>query len=149
MAIAQNQSTVEASLFWHLEHPIHGKLAFRSTLLLLESVYYLPPFHWQSKTYLNSSLQYHTIPKFYNIFLIPLASFAWGYHCLTLSVQFFVRQMPKTVKSHFLWSSRPETEMLAACLAKRLQVFQKKTNLRALTICPRFYSKQLYFGHLH
>lgn len=92
----------------------------------LEPVYYLPPFHWQRKTYL--SLWYHTIPTFQNLFLnlLALASLAWGYHHLTLSVQFcFLRQMPNTVNNHFLWSWRLETEMLTAYLAKRLQAFKK------------------------
>lgn len=94
----------------------------------LEPVYYLPPFHWQRKTYLSSSLWYHTIPRFYNIFLNPLAlaRLAWGYHHLTLSVQFhFLRQMPKTVNNHFLWSWRLETEMLTAYLTKRFRAFKK------------------------
>lgn len=111
----------------------------------LSLVYYLPPFHWQRKTYLNSRLQVHTTLKFY-IFPIPLAlaSLAWEHHCLTLLAQLFLRQMPRTVNNHFLWSRRLDTEILTAYLAKRFQAFQKNHLLSSYNLSQVLFQTALF-----
>lgn len=149
MVITQRWRTAEANLFSHREPNCPWKSCWQK---------YASATHWfvwfvsswvAEENVPNSSLQYHTILKFHTTFLIllALAGLAWAYYCLTLSVQFYLNV--KDLKPVFYGVEDRDWNLNCLSCKKGSKLSKTKQKPCALTICPTFYSKELYFTHLH